>query len=112
MRADQLKGHLDMLLLAVLSDGPLHGYAVIDQLRQQSGDAFDLAEGTVYPALHRLAKAGLLDHSWVTVGGRRRRVYRLSAQGGAALAEHHNSWRRFADAVARVVERKPWPDPA
>ena len=54
MRAEALKGHLDLLLLAVTEDGPRHGYAVIEELRQRTGDALDLPEGTVYPALHRL----------------------------------------------------------
>ena len=64
MRAEALKGHLDLLLLAVMEDGPTHGYAVIEELRQRTGDAFDLPEGTVYPALHRLERAGLLESRW------------------------------------------------
>ena len=73
MRADKLKGHLDLLLLAILEEGPSHGYAVIDKLRQRSDDAFDLPEGTVYPALHRLHEAGYLCSTWVDATGRRRR---------------------------------------
>ena len=63
MKPDLLKGHLDLLLLAVLAEAPAHGYLVIDRLRQASGGTFDLPEGTVYPALHRLERAGLLDSS-------------------------------------------------
>ena len=78
MRAELLKGHLDMLLLAVLADEPKHGYAVIAELHQRSNQVLDLPDGTVYPALHRLLRAGLLASDWTTVGGRRRRVYQLT----------------------------------
>ena len=59
MRAETLKGHLDALILATLRDGPAHGYAVIEELKRRSGGAFELAEGTVYPVLHRLEYDGL-----------------------------------------------------
>ncbi len=74
--AQALKGHLDMLLLAALEGGPRHGYAVKEALREGSGGRFDLPTGTVYPALHRLEKAGLIAGSWSVVEGRRRRSYR------------------------------------
>ena len=60
MVGEALKGHLDLLLLSVLSNGPAHGYAIIDALRARSEGMFDLPEGTVYPALHRLENQGLL----------------------------------------------------
>jgi DNA-binding PadR family transcriptional regulator len=107
MRADSLKGHLDMMLLAILEDSPRHGYSVIEELRHRSGDAFDLPEGTVYPALHRLERAGLLASSWADVGGRRRRVYRVTKKGSASLGDRRAEWSAFAKAVQRVV--KPWP---
>ena len=103
MKADLLKGHLDLLLLAVLAQAPAHGYLVIDQLRQASGGTFDLPEGTVYPALHRLERAGLLDSSWDEASARRRRVYDRTARGRAALAERRAEWRGFAAAVGRVA---------
>jgi len=101
--ADTLKGHLDVLVLAALRDGPAHGYAVIETLRGRSGGAFDLAEGTVYPVLHRLETGGLLASSWSTASGRRRRVYRLTRRGRAALAVRAEDWRRFAGAVEAVL---------
>jgi Fe2+ or Zn2+ uptake regulation protein len=73
MRAEALKGHLDGLLLAVLEPGPLHGYAVIERLRAGSGGRIDLPTGTVYPALHRLERAGLVRSRWSSESGRRRR---------------------------------------
>src|SRR6266508_4797282 len=81
MRAEALKGHLDGMLLATLEDGPRHGYAVIEALRTASGGRFDLPTGTVYPALHRLERAGLVRGSWSTVSGRRRRTYELTPAG-------------------------------
>jgi len=60
VRAEALKGHLDALILAVLADEPLHGYAIIERLKQRSGGELSLPEGTVYPALHRLESGGLL----------------------------------------------------
>ena len=69
MKAETLKGHLDALILATLRDGPAHGYAVIEELKQRSGGAFELAEGTVYPVLHRLESDGLLSSAWSTAAG-------------------------------------------
>lgn len=106
-----LKGHLDLLILAVVASRPCHGYAVIEELRSRSGDAFDLPEGTVYPALHRLERAGLLDSDWTQDSGRRRRTYRLSASGRAALAEERSTWEEFSAAVGSVLRGVPWPTP-
>ena len=103
MKGDALKGHLDLLLLAILSDGPAHGYAVIEQLRLRSGDVFDLAEGTVYPALHRLERSGLVDSRWEEATARRRRVYRISTDGSGKLEERRREWRGFQSAVNAVV---------
>jgi PadR family transcriptional regulator PadR len=98
-----LKGHVDLLLLATLRRGPLHGYAVVEELRDTSDGTFDLAEGTVYPALYRLEAAGLLASSWSTASGRRRRTYRLTTRGRAKLAREKREWRQFADAMTEVV---------
>lgn len=109
MDGPAVKGHLDLLVLAVLADGPKHGYAVIEELKRRSGDAFDLPEGTVYPALHRLEKAGQLHSEWSVVAGRRRRSYRLTAKGQRALGARRQSWQAFSEAVSRVVGGAPWP---
>jgi DNA-binding PadR family transcriptional regulator len=103
MSAEQLKGHLDPLVLAVLAEGPRHGYAVIERLRERSDSVFDLPEGTVYPALHRLERAGFVTSERETVGGRERRVYRLSRSGNAALARRRRDWVRFSTAVGTVL---------
>jgi DNA-binding PadR family transcriptional regulator len=103
MRADQLKGHLDLLLLAIVHRRPAHGYAVIAALREESGGAFDLPEGTVYPALHRLERAGLLRSAWTDVAGRRRRVYELTGPGVAALRARDDEWREFTAGMQAVL---------
>ena len=82
-----LRGHLDLLLLATLrDDGPAHGYAIIASLRERSLGAFDLPEGTVYPALYRLERDGLVDSEWDASAARRRRVYSLTPAGASVLA--------------------------
>lgn len=109
MSGQALKGHLDLLLLAVLAEGPKHGYGVIDELRRRSGDVFDLPEGTVYPALHRLEKAGYLQSDWSEVKGRRRRTYRLTRRGDSALGDERATWEEFSSAVVHVLKGAPWP---
>lgn len=94
---------LDPMLLAVLADGPAHGYAAIERLRRRSGGEFDLPEGTVYPALHRLEAAGLLRASWSTVGGRRRKTYSLSRRGRAAFERRRSEWHAYAETVGTVL---------
>jgi DNA-binding PadR family transcriptional regulator len=104
MRGEALKGHLDVMLLAALAARPAHGYVIIESLREASDGAFDLPEGTVYPALHRLEQAGLLASRWSRESGRRRRVYALTARGRRALDERRGEWRQFAGAMAAVLE--------
>jgi len=103
MIGEALKGHLDLLLLAVLQNGPAHGYAIIESLRQRSGGTFDLPEGTIYPALHRLEEDGLLSSSWSEEAGRRRRIYQLTIMGHQAYARRQEEWRQFALAVNTTV---------
>ena len=103
MRADALSGQLDSMILATVVDDPAHGYAILGRLRERSAGAFDLAEGTIYPALHRLERAGLLASSWSTASGRRRRVYELTRAGRAALVQRREEWRHFSRAVEAVL---------
>jgi PadR family transcriptional regulator, regulatory protein PadR len=103
LRSEVLKGHVDLLLLAMLRPGPLHGYGVVEKLRDESAGAFDLAEGTVYPALYRLERAGLLASRWTRAEGRRRRVYRLTRRGRAELDRERKDWKSFANAVESVL---------
>jgi len=103
MTGEALKGHLDLLLLSVLSNGPAHGYAIIESLRARSESVFDLPEGTVYPALHRLEDQGLLKSSWSGGTGRRKRVYQLTPKGQQALNTRQDEWLKFSKAVNTTV---------
>jgi PadR family transcriptional regulator, regulatory protein PadR len=103
MRNDALSGQLDALILATVAVGPAHGYVILQQLKSRSGGAFDLAEGTIYPALHRLERDGLLASDWSTEGGRRRRVYRLTRTGQASLVQRRREWATFSGAVEAVL---------
>ena len=111
MRGEELKGHLDALLLAALEDGPRHGYAVIEALRASTGGRLDPPTGTIYPALRRLEQSGLVKGSWSVVAGRRRRSYRLTEAGRRTLAGRRADWREFAATVSAVLEGRPCPDP-
>jgi PadR family transcriptional regulator PadR len=108
MEGEMLKGHLDMIVLAALAAGPAHGYAVIEQIKLKSGQAFDLPEGTIYPALHRLEQAGLLASRWVTAeSGRRRRIYALTRRGVRSLAERRVIWQQFSEAIGGLLTGTP-----
>jgi PadR family transcriptional regulator len=103
MRGQILKGHLDLLLLATVAARPGHGYEILSELRRRSEGAFALAEGTVYPALHRLEAAGMLASRWSVVEGRRRRVYALTGPGRRALANQQRELDRFVTGVRAVL---------
>ena len=103
MRREQLKGHLDLLLLSVLAAGPAHGYGVITAIKERSTGEFDLPEGPINTALHRLKEAGLVDSHWAERQGRRRRIYELNAKGAEELTSMRTEWRRFADGVQAVI---------
>jgi PadR family transcriptional regulator, regulatory protein PadR len=103
VKTDTLNGQLDPLILATLAEEPAHGYAILQRLKHRSGGAFDLAEGTIYPALHRLERDGLLSSSWSAQNGRRRRVYTLTRAGRATLIQRRRDWLEFAHAVEAVL---------
>jgi len=106
MPNELLKGHLDLLLLSVLSREPAHGYAIITALRERSGGSLDLPEGTIYPALHRLERAGHIGSSWAPGATRRRRIYALTDSGVAALEGHRRAWEELTGAVGAVVRAR------
>jgi PadR family transcriptional regulator, regulatory protein PadR len=103
MKAEELKGHLDGLILAVVSNQSLHGYAVIEALKARSGGNLALPEGTVYPALHRLEADGLLKSEWSTASGRRRRVYSITRRGENELGASRERWRLFSSTIEAVL---------
>ncbi|MGI8859250.1 MAG: PadR family transcriptional regulator [Rubrobacteraceae bacterium] len=103
MRGETLKGHLDLLLLAAVRARPAHGYAIIENLRLRSGGSLDLPEGTVYPVLHRLERAGFLRSRWSEASGRRRRTYEVTEEGLSELRARERDWREFSRAVEGVL---------
>lgn len=106
IRPETLKGHVDALLLAVLEKGPRHGYAIIESVRNGSEGAFDLPTGTLYPALHRLERAGFICSEWQAIGGRRRRVYELTSSGRQSLITERIAWVKFSDTLSTLLGRK------
>jgi transcriptional regulator len=112
MRTDAVRGHLDGLLLAVLETGPLHGYAIITAVQDRSGGALELRKGTIYPALNRLERVGLLRSDWRSEGERRRRCYELTDAGRRSLATERTAWKEFTTAIGSVLEPAPETRPA
>jgi PadR family transcriptional regulator PadR len=109
MRGQALKGHLDGMLLAALEDGPRHGYAIMETLRAGSGGQFDLPTGTIYPALRRLERAGLVRTMWAEEGGRNRRLYELTPAGHRVLDAERHAWAEFSAAVTALLTPRPRP---
>ena len=103
MRSDLLRGHLDGLLLAVLARSPGHGYELSQRLSERSGGELGVPEGSLYPALHRLERGGLVESSWSSGEGRRRRIYRLTPAGRRAVKASRQEWNGFSRAVDRVM---------
>ena len=103
MKGDQIRGHLEALALAVLAEGPAHGYGVIARLRDRSEGVFDLAEGTVYPALHRLEADGRITAEWSEVQGRRRKMYSVTKTGSEELTLQRVRWTEFSTSITRVL---------
>ena len=92
-----------MLILKALSLGPLHGYGVIQRIRQMSGDMLDVEQGSLYPALYRIEQKGWVSAKWETnETGRRAKFYSLTRSGRKQLEEEEASWDRLALAVSRV----------
>jgi len=99
-----VRGTLDTILLETVSQGPAYGYQICKAVNARTDGYFDLREGSLYPALHRLEREGLLASHWEnTEAGRRRKYYRITDTGVAALARKRADWRAFATAVERVL---------
>lgn len=108
IRGDALRGHLEFLVLAALRDDPGHGYEIGQRLLERSGGAFEIQEGSLYPALHRMEQSGLVSSRWVRGdGGPRRRVYRLTAKGQRELAGGWSEWLALVAAMRAVAVPKP-----
>ncbi len=98
------KGSTPALILAVLADGPRHGYGIAREIQRRSADALKMGEGTLYPALRTLEGDGFIVSEWhVQLSGPARKVYELTDMGRGELARHKSAWDRFSEAVDAVL---------
>lgn len=98
------RGTLDLLILKALTWGPRHGYAVVEWIEDATGAALSVGEGTLYPALHRLERAGLVEAEWRrSENNRHAKFYRLSAMGRRRLRAGTASWQSFVAAAGRAL---------
>jgi PadR family transcriptional regulator, regulatory protein PadR len=103
-RSEFLKGTLDMLILKVVALGPIHGYAISQRIRQISKDFFQVQQGSLYPALHRLEDRGWLKADWKdTETGREAKFYSLTPKGRKQLESEMRTWEKLSDAVALIL---------
>ena len=103
-RVDLLQGTLDMLILKVVAFGPIHGYAISQRIQQISRDFFQVPEGSLYPALHRLEDRGWLQAKWEeTDSGRDAKFYALTRAGRKRLGAEMVNWERLSEAVALIL---------
>ena len=106
--ADLLPGTLDMLILKAVSLKPLHGYGVLLRIQQISGDALEIPQGSLYPALYRLEHQDLIVAEWgQTENNRRAKYYTLTSAGRRRLREETAGWNRLASAIASALNTKP-----
>ncbi|HYN07207.1 MAG TPA: PadR family transcriptional regulator [Vicinamibacterales bacterium] len=104
-RSDLLQGTLDMLILKVLAAGPLHGYAIAQRIGAISRALFQVPQGSLYPALHRLENRQFLAATWArTESGRDAKVYRLTPKGRRHLQQEVADWQRLAEAIQLILQ--------
>jgi PadR family transcriptional regulator PadR len=102
---DLLRGTLDLLILKTLVRQPMHGWSISQRIQQQSEEALQVGQGSLYPALQRLEQRGWIDSEWrATEQNRRAKYYRLTATGRRALGEETASWRRYVHAVDLILQ--------
>jgi transcriptional regulator len=102
-KADLLQGTLDMLILKAVALGPLHGYGIIQRIRQMSGEMLEVEQGSLYPALYRIEQRGWVSSQWEkSETGRRAKLYTLTKAGRGQLEVEEASWDRLALAIAKI----------
>jgi transcriptional regulator len=105
MKPDLLQGTLDLLVLKILAQGPMHGYGIAQRILLLSRETLQVQQGSLYPALHRLEKRGLLRAEWKeSENGRMAKLYALTAPGRKALQGELEQWRKYTESVAWVLE--------
>ena len=102
-KSDLLQGTLDMLVLKIVALGPIHGYAIAQRINRISCEVLQVQQGSLYPALHRLEKRGLLAAAWREVGGREAKFYSLTRAGRKQFDAEQENWERLAGAVAMIL---------
>jgi transcriptional regulator len=104
--SDLIQGTLDLLILRTVSVQPMHGWAIAKRIRQVSGEVLQVAQGSLYPALHRLEQQGWLKATWEpTESGREAKFYSLTPAGRKQLTRELESWDRLSTAIALVVRQ-------
>lgn len=108
---NQLRGHLEALVLAVLEAGETHGFDLLKRLQQQGEGAFALKEGTIYPVLYRLEQSGMVSARWEDDNsdrrGPRRRLYKLTRKGQRTLTTARDQWSQFVSVMGRFLDPRP-----
>ena len=105
---DLLQGTLGVLILRTLSWGPMHGYGISQWIRARTDDALTVQDGALYQALRRMEKNGWIEAEWgLSENNRRARYYRLTTEGRAQLTRQSATWRRYAEAVFKVLDPQP-----
>ena len=107
MKTELLHGTLEVMILKTLSWGPMHGYGIGRWIEEQGGEALNIEEGSLYPALYRLERKGWIDAEWgLSEKKRRAKYYRLTPKGERHLADSRENWLRFVGAVAHVLDAR------
>ena len=99
-----MRGSLDLMILSVLTDGPLYGYLLQRRLREASGNMVRLQAGTLYPLLHRLEEAGAIRSRWDASTGRDRKWYELTEKGRRLLHHQATEWRQYVDCIRKLLQ--------
>jgi transcriptional regulator len=106
-RNELLQGTLDLLVLKTVALGPEHGWGIAQRIRQVSGEIFQVNQGSLYPALHRLEERGWVASEWgVSDANRQAKFYRLTRAGERQLARETENWAEMASGMARILEAK------
>jgi transcriptional regulator len=104
-RIELLQGTLAMLILRALQWGPQHGYGISQAIRTQSGEVLQVETGSMYPALHRLEKQGLIRSEWqLSEANQRAKYYSLTPAGRKQLVQEHARWKQMVTAIGRIME--------
>ncbi|MBN1190743.1 MAG: helix-turn-helix transcriptional regulator [Dehalococcoidales bacterium] len=103
-RHDLIKSNIDSLLLCMITSQPMYGYQIIKELENRSQGYFRFKEGTLYPALHRLEKSGMIEGKWqILPSGQQRKYYYITEKGIATLHEKRSNWNEFLRAMNLII---------